>query len=60
MAKKGVKKVVKKKTIPAKIKKDLASKLIADNFVEFQKTMLNFSEKFTKLSNQLSKLLDMF
>ncbi len=57
MAKKsGTKKSSKKKTMT---KAELEQKLI-DNFVNLQKVLTNLSVKFDNLSEQISKLLQLF
>jgi hypothetical protein len=60
--KKGTKKkVAKKKVLKKKIplNNGVNNKLI-ENFVSLQKVMTNMSIKFDNLSNQISKLLDLF
>ncbi len=64
MAKKRTKKTNKKKT-PTKIVKattDTArlNSILIENFVKLQKAMTNITVKFDNLSNQMSKLLQLF
>ena len=66
------KKPVKKKTLKTKHKKKptevhyhstkeiKVEKALIDNFIGFQKVMLNLSEKFDDLSKQISSLLNLF
>lgn len=55
------KKVIKKKSIKKKTTKKSSNKdLIAENFVALQRVMVNLSERFDELSNQISKLLNLF
>ena len=59
MVKKVIKKkVAKKKTITPKEKS--VEKMLVENFVSLQKVMTNLSVRFDELSNQISKLLELF
>ena len=53
------KKSTRKKTTPKKDNSKIESAL-AENFVSFQKVMVNLSVKFDDLTKQISKLLDLF
>ncbi len=57
MAKKVIKQAAKKE--PASKEKNIETKLI-ENFVSLQKVMTNLSVKFDELSNNISKLLELF
>ena len=54
------KKVVKKKTNRKKTVFKDTNKLLIENFVSLQKVMTNLSSRFDELSNQISKLLELF
>jgi len=57
--KEGVKKKIDK--LPKENSKDkINNELLINNFVQFQKVMIELSEKFEKLSNQISELLNLF
>ncbi len=63
-AKKKKRKTTKRKTSTTTTRRspsDLrVEKALIDNFVSLQKVMVNFSAKFEDLSNQISKLLNIF
>ena len=51
----------KKTTSPSKKSKGIKiDKALTDNFIALQKIMVNLSTKFDNLSNQISKLLELF
>ena len=51
----------KKTTSPPKKSNEIkVSKALTDNFIALQKVMVNLSTKFDNLSNQISKLLELF
>ncbi|MEN7982635.1 MAG: hypothetical protein ABFQ65_04260 [Nanoarchaeota archaeon] len=55
----------RKKVIPLSTQKSMhkinqTEKVLVENFVELQKVMVGLSEKFTNLSSQISKLLELF
>ncbi len=51
----------KKTTSPSKKRDEIKiSKALTDNFIALQKIMVNVSIKFDNLSNQISKLLELF
>ncbi len=56
-----IKKVIKKEEV-SKISsnKGNVEKILIENFVSLQRVMVNLSEKFDGLSNQISKLLELF
>ena len=55
-----VKKVVKKKIIKKSTVSKDTNKILVENFVSLQKVMTHLSERFDGLSNQISKLLELF
>jgi len=60
------KKVIKKRKSPARksatthSRPDQSNKVLVDNFVALQKVMTNLAVKFDDMTNQLSKLLELF
>ncbi len=59
MTKKGAKKIKHKKSVHT-LKKCSVDKILIEKFVSIQKVIINLSVKFDNLSNQISKLLNLF
>ena len=65
MVKEGVKNNFAKKSTPISATTQSSptsqtEKILVENFVALQKVIVNLSEKFTNLSSQISKLLELF
>lgn len=65
LKKKGAKKTTSKRKGTTKVKYESVKeikvdKVLLDNFVALQKVLVNLSSKFDDLSNQISKLLNLF
>jgi len=54
------KKVVKKKVIKKSAVSKDTKKILVENFVSLQKVMTHLSERFDELSEQISRLLELF
>ncbi len=59
-SKKGSTSKSKKGSNKKPVSKSKTEKILIENFTELQKVMTNFSERFDNLSNQISKLLELF
>jgi hypothetical protein len=59
MPKKEGKKILTNR-VPQKKDENYSNEILISNFVQFQKVMVELSEKFEKLSHQISELLNLF
>ena len=55
-----VKKMVKKIIVKPKLSSNSTNKILVENFVQLQKVMTNLAVKFENLSDNITKLLQLF